>query len=230
MPKKVIVKKKKVVKKKQIPIIPRQLPRTKCCEDYKTGSAFTIPLGFSDRLGTNRLPQTSHVTNIYYQQPSVKQNGINIQTQTESDIPINLNYKPLEKGLLSPFYPSHISVLESGKKVTFEPQQLFNESELNITNESSIPENVALRVVNTPTSAKRNGFKSPKNVRNENNLEPTAAPNPKRRGRTYRETYTALLLQSGVEPNNAIALGQTTSQKQLKGKIKELKAELEKLK
>jgi len=106
MPKKIVVKKKKVKKPKAPVIIPRKLPRTKCCEDYKTGSAFTIPLGYSDRLGMNRLgQQTPNVTNIYYQQPfqplaKVEPNRNNtfaIQTQTEEpqSIRIPITYKPI---------------------------------------------------------------------------------------------------------------------------------------
>lgn len=111
MPKKIVVKKKKVKKPKAPVIIPRKLPRTKCCEEYKTGSAFTIPLGYSDRLGMNRLgQQTPNITNIYYQQPQLQPLGkatvglanqplpkMAIQTQTEEpqSIRIPITYKPL---------------------------------------------------------------------------------------------------------------------------------------
>lgn len=109
MPKKIVLKKKKVKKPKAPVIIPRKLPRTKCCEEYKTGSAFTIPLGYSDRLGMNRLgQQTPNVTNIYYQQPfqplanvqgvrGFAEPKIAIQTQTEEpqSIRIPITYKPI---------------------------------------------------------------------------------------------------------------------------------------
>jgi hypothetical protein len=74
MPKKNTKKQlKKIAKKviKPIPIMFRQKPMTTCCEGYKSGSAFTIPFGFADRLGTQRLPinQTvpQNITNIYNQ-------------------------------------------------------------------------------------------------------------------------------------------------------------------
>jgi hypothetical protein len=40
----------------QIQIITQKLPRTKCCTDpVKSGQSYTIPLGYTDRLGTMRI-------------------------------------------------------------------------------------------------------------------------------------------------------------------------------
>lgn len=66
MKKKTTVAKPKVVKPKnkkpkqtkppQIQIITQKLPRTKCCTDpVKSGQSYTIPLGYTDRLGTMRI-------------------------------------------------------------------------------------------------------------------------------------------------------------------------------
>ena len=71
MPKKNTKKQlKRIAKKltKPIPIMFRQKQLTTCCEGYKSGSAFTIPFGFADRLGTQRLPVApQNITNIYNQ-------------------------------------------------------------------------------------------------------------------------------------------------------------------
>ena len=43
-----------------IQIITQKLPRTKCCTDpLKSGQSYTIPLGYTDRLGTMRIPDNS---------------------------------------------------------------------------------------------------------------------------------------------------------------------------
>jgi hypothetical protein len=130
MPKKIVVKKKKVKKPKAPVLIPRQLPRTKCCENYKTGSAFTIPLGYSDRLGMNRLAQpTPNVTNIYYQQPSQplakvepnRNNTFSIQTQTEQPQSIRIPIQTEPQSIRIPITYKPIPVKNLYKPVEFQP-------------------------------------------------------------------------------------------------------------
>jgi hypothetical protein len=87
MPKKIDKKKTKVIKKKvvkkkipKIVIYTQALPRTKCCTDVeKTGEAYSIPYGFRDLAGTQRLSQS-----IVPGKPitPVKE-SISIQTQTD---------------------------------------------------------------------------------------------------------------------------------------------------
>jgi hypothetical protein len=66
-PKVTIAKKKKVLKRnkkvmKPIVIITQKLPREKCCTDVtKSGEAYTIPVGFTQRLGAI-LPLTKNVS------------------------------------------------------------------------------------------------------------------------------------------------------------------------
>jgi hypothetical protein len=47
----------KTIKPKPVYIFTERVPNKKCCTDvYKSGQAYTIPFGFSDRLGTTRIP------------------------------------------------------------------------------------------------------------------------------------------------------------------------------
>jgi hypothetical protein len=129
MPKKIVVKKKKVKKPKAPVIIPRKLPRTKCCEEYKTGSAFTIPLGYSDRLGMNRLgQQTPNVTNIYYQQPQPlakvepnRNNTFTIQTQTEEPQSIRIPTQTESQNIRIPITYKPIPAKKLYQPVEFQP-------------------------------------------------------------------------------------------------------------
>jgi hypothetical protein len=88
MPKKIDKKKQKVIKKKvvkktvpKIVIYTQPLPRTKCCTDVeKTGEAFSIPYGFRDLAGTQRISQT-----LVPAKPMAQaKETISIQTQTDN--------------------------------------------------------------------------------------------------------------------------------------------------
>lgn len=113
MPRKVSKKKsKKPLKNKIFTIIP---PKLKPCQDcgYKSGSAFSIPFGFVDLLGTQRLGSMQpSITNIYYQDakplPTVQgERGfapskpkLSVETQTDTNKPVKLTpvfYSPLEE-------------------------------------------------------------------------------------------------------------------------------------
>lgn len=62
-------KKTKPQKKKKVKITFQDLPKTKCCDDYKTGNPYTIPLGFLDLKGTRRTVEFNkqpYTTNMYY--------------------------------------------------------------------------------------------------------------------------------------------------------------------
>lgn len=176
MPKKIVVKKKKVKKPKAPVIIPRKLPRTKCCEEYKTGSAFTIPLGYSDRLGMNRLSQTPNVTNIYYQQPQPlakvepnRNNTFAIQTQTEEpqSIRIPITYKPLPaKKIYKPieFQPleeAFPSTIPSNKNIVI--QRPVQEPFLGITDiysEPSTTNEAVSEITNPALVARKSNYQS----------------------------------------------------------------------
>ncbi|MFZ4799458.1 MAG: hypothetical protein ACOYMA_18305 [Bacteroidia bacterium] len=193
MPKKIVVKKKKVKKQKKQKkpiIIPTQLPRTKCCDEYKTGSAFTIPLGYSDRLGMNRLGQTPNVTNIYYSQPfqplgtvlrlgkvqgergfAEPNRNVNIQTQTEDNKPIRIPitykpipakklYQPVEFQPLEEGYPSMIPI---DKNIVIQRRPVLEEPFLGITDiysEPSTTNEAVSEITNPVLSARKSGYKS----------------------------------------------------------------------
>lgn len=176
MPKKVSQKKKKVKKPKVPKIIQRPLPRTKCCEEYKTGSAFTIPLGYSDRLGMNRIGQTPNVTNIYYQQPQPlakvepnRNNTFAIQTQTEEpqSIRIPITYKPLPaKKIYKPieFQPleeAFPSTIPSNKNIVI--QRPVQEPFLGITDiysEPSTTNEAVSEITNPALVARKSNYQS----------------------------------------------------------------------
>jgi hypothetical protein len=113
MPKK-IDKKKKVIKKKAtkkpketkpketkpkatpIIIYTQKLPRTKCCVDgEKTGEAYSIPFGFRDLAGTQRLSQTLVPQSNIKPITPVKE-SISIQTQTNKPKPKLIIYEDEE--------------------------------------------------------------------------------------------------------------------------------------
>ena len=84
-------KKKRVNKPKAKPLVKyiytEPLSRKGCCTDVlKTGQGYTIPQGFYDRLGINRLPFIKEDS----KNPSVKIPTESIETQTE--IPIKRSY------------------------------------------------------------------------------------------------------------------------------------------
>jgi len=86
-PKKRAAKKKQLPKAKPIQIITQKLPKEKCCTDpIKSGQAYTIPLGFTDRLGAMPvslpLQQTTQPTQVTTYLGSVK-------TQTEKPITLS---------------------------------------------------------------------------------------------------------------------------------------------
>jgi hypothetical protein len=57
------VKKVKKPKGQAMVIINQKLPQTKCCTDpLKSGQAYTIPLGYTDRLGTMRIVETPNAS------------------------------------------------------------------------------------------------------------------------------------------------------------------------
>lgn len=93
-PKVTIAKKKKVLKRnkkvmKPIVIITQKLPREKCCTDVtKSGEAYTIPVGFTQRLGAI-MPLTKNVST---------------STETQADIIPFKDYVP--KGLPEALRPS----------------------------------------------------------------------------------------------------------------------------
>lgn len=115
MPKK-IDKKKKVIKKKAtkkpkdtkpkatpIIIYTQKLPRTKCCVDgEKTGEAYSIPFGFRDLAGTQRISQTLGGVSQTPTKTSVNK-PISIETQTESNlVPIETQTEPETETILVP--------------------------------------------------------------------------------------------------------------------------------
>jgi len=111
MPKKIDKKKTKVIKKKAtkkpketkpketkpkatpIIIYTQKLPRTKCCTDVeKTGEAYSIPFGFRDLAGTQRLSQTLVPAKPIAQAKET----ISIQTQTNKPKPKLIIYEDEE--------------------------------------------------------------------------------------------------------------------------------------
>jgi hypothetical protein len=113
MPRKVNKKKiKKLPKKKVFTIIP---PKLKPCQDcgYKSGSAFSIPFGYADLLGMQRLQSlaplgasTQPTININLAKPMEHVAHIPIrktmetQTEPKKKYP-SVIYSPLEEGIIS---------------------------------------------------------------------------------------------------------------------------------
>jgi hypothetical protein len=108
-PKKKIIKKKKVAKPTPIIIITQKLPKEKCCTDVtKSGEAYTIPIGFSDRLGTLRLGlEPKQTKNVSISTSTESQPRTEISTQTDI-IPL----KPLAKPISLPYYEEQQSTIE----------------------------------------------------------------------------------------------------------------------
>jgi hypothetical protein len=90
----------KTIKPKPVYIFTERVPNKKCCTDvYKSGQAYTIPFGFSDRLGTTRLPTAATPPSI-----TPPKEYFTIETQTEkpskASKKIQVNMKQPVKNLI----------------------------------------------------------------------------------------------------------------------------------
>jgi len=158
--KKQVIKKKKVIKKKTtkempkpIYIITQKLPREKCCTDVKkTGQAYSIPLGFVDRLGTTRLGSENKVTEsdklssskeplkeepiiikpISQGRLKIDERVLNKFTQSKQSIPAKMDMPdiiPIKNQLINEYFPA-ASIVEIPKKKDSKVKKLVTSIEM----------------------------------------------------------------------------------------------------
>jgi hypothetical protein len=238
MPRKDKKSKKPKKPKVQLKIPKLKPPQLKPCLDcgYKTGSAFTVPFGYADRLGTTRLGYADRlgsmrlgmttpvapIVNInlgdYFPKPDLKKpiaKEISIQTEDA------LEYvKPVKK-------------TKKTKKLAssdFEMEDIYNEPFLNVPKQPDLPSAVA-EPFQYPSpftgisSATLPLYEEPAAIYEGNK----PSPMPRYR-RSNVEIYTELLIQNGETPNNAMGLARSYPKEQLKEKIAQLKEALGKQK
>jgi hypothetical protein len=190
-------------------------PKLKPCTDcgYKTGSAFTIPFGFADRLGTRRLETpVAPVVNInlgdYFAKPDLKTPIAKKEISIQTEDPLDYVKLPLTEGSVALKAPSD-----------FEMEQIYKKP--------NIPSAVA------ETSPFGEPFQYPSPFASKETVaiyEGNKEINAPRYRRSNVEIYTDLLIQNGETPNNAMALARSYPKEQLKEKIAQLKTSLGKQK
>jgi len=219
-------KSKKPKKPKAVKIITRQLKPCLDCGN-KTGSAFTIPFGYADRFGTQRLSVAAPIVNInladYFKMP-VEKKEMSIQTEQplalampeEEDFGIVYN-EPFVRNNFIPVEPAVPSTEPTSKKVgkiggirILGPGPILRPAPAPVLSPMTVPSEFATSVGSFGAT--------------------TAETVSTRHRRTNVEIYTELLIQDGYQPNNAMALAKSVPKEQLRERIDTLKVSLGKQK
>jgi len=216
-------------------------PKLKPCTDcgYKTGSAFTIPFGFADRLGTRRLETpVAPVVNInlgdYFKSDTLKKpiakKEISIQTEDPLDyvkLPLTSIKAPSDFEMEQIYKKSNIPSAVAITSPFGEPFQ-YPSPFIEVEGEY---EPVSKRVAKIESmKIKGTGPTLKKPAQPEAVYEGNKETNAPRYRRSNVEIYAELLIQNGETPNNAMGIAKSYPKEQLKEKIAELKEALGKQK